>query len=48
MASIKIQSIGTIYSPYTESEGTPIQPGGSHQQGKLVVDPAFVKGLQDA
>jgi tRNA (adenine37-N6)-methyltransferase len=42
-----IQSIGTIYSPFTETSQTPIQPSRSQAVGQVSVFPEFAEGLAD-
>jgi tRNA-Thr(GGU) m(6)t(6)A37 methyltransferase TsaA len=42
-----IQTIGTIHTPFTDTETTPIQPSRSQAVGKVEVYPGFVDGLQD-
>ncbi|PLX16256.1 MAG: tRNA (N6-threonylcarbamoyladenosine(37)-N6)-methyltransferase TrmO [Candidatus Muiribacterium halophilum] len=41
------KKIGTIYSPFKERAGMPIQPVGSKESGKVVVDKEFQDGLKD-
>jgi tRNA-Thr(GGU) m(6)t(6)A37 methyltransferase TsaA len=42
-----IQPIGTIHTPFTNKEGTPIQPSRSEAVGQVEVYPEFAAGLQD-
>jgi len=48
MDKIVFKPIGTIYSPYTKPEGTPIQPSAAGDiQGKVEIYPEYSKGLKD-
>jgi tRNA-Thr(GGU) m(6)t(6)A37 methyltransferase TsaA len=42
-----MQAIGTIYSPFTEVSGTPIQPTRSQAIGQVSVFPEYAEGLAD-
>jgi tRNA-Thr(GGU) m(6)t(6)A37 methyltransferase TsaA len=46
--SITYQPIGTIYSPFQDVEGVPIQPAGARGiRGRIEILPQFVAGLKD-
>jgi len=46
--SIVFKQIGTVRSPFTESKGTPIQPGaGKGVKGTVELKQEYVKGLKD-
>lgn len=46
--SIEFEPIGVIHSPFSEPEGTPIQPAGAAEvAGTVEVFPEFVPGLAD-
>jgi len=46
--AIEFNSIGTIHSPFTDPQGTPIQPAGATGiEGTVEVFPEFVPGLAD-
>jgi len=48
MAEIKYKQIGTVYSPFKEPKGTPIQPtGGEDIEGTIEVFPEYSEGLKD-
>lgn len=48
VGELKLQSIGTIRSPFRERKGMPIQPVGARGiRGTVEVLPEFEKGLQD-
>jgi len=42
-----MKPIGILHSPFTEKEGTPIQPTRSQAVGKVEVYPEYADGLQD-
>ena len=42
-----MQPIGTIHSPFSERQGTPIQAARSQAKGTLEINPELVPGLQD-
>jgi tRNA-Thr(GGU) m(6)t(6)A37 methyltransferase TsaA len=45
---ITFKPMGTIHTPFTEREGTPIQPiAAEGVKGRIEVDPAFADGLKD-
>jgi len=44
---IKIESIGIIYSPFTEKSQTPIQSVHSQAIGRVEVNPRYAEGLKD-
>jgi tRNA-Thr(GGU) m(6)t(6)A37 methyltransferase TsaA len=44
---IKLEPIGTIYSPFTEKTETPIQAVRSQAIGRVEVNPQFSEGLKD-
>ncbi len=44
---MNITSIGTIYTPFKTTKGTPIQPiAGSDIEGRIEIFPEFKKGLK--
>lgn len=48
MHEIKYKPIGTIYSPFKEPKGTPIQPTGAKGiDGRVEVFPEYAEGLED-
>jgi tRNA-Thr(GGU) m(6)t(6)A37 methyltransferase TsaA len=48
MKEITLRSIGIIRTPFTQREGTPIQPpGGRDVRGTIELNPEFVEGLAD-
>lgn len=48
MEKIEYRPIGTIYTPYTEREGMPIQPGGAEGvAGSIEIFEEFAAGLKD-
>ncbi len=48
MNQIKYRPIGTIYTPFKESKGTPIQPSASRGvKARIEIFPQFEKGLKD-
>jgi len=48
MNEIKYKPIGTIYSPFKEPKGTPIQPTGAKGvDGSVEVFPEYAEGLKD-
>ena len=48
MKYIKFKPIGTIYSPFKEPHGAPIQPSGAKGIGGSVeIFPEFLEGLKD-
>ena len=48
MNEIKYKPIGTIYTPFKESKGTPIQPAvGRGVKARIEILPQFQKGLKD-
>jgi tRNA-Thr(GGU) m(6)t(6)A37 methyltransferase TsaA len=48
MDRITFQPIGTIFTPFPEPEGTPIQPGAAQGvAGRVQVFPEFAGGLKD-
>jgi tRNA-Thr(GGU) m(6)t(6)A37 methyltransferase TsaA len=48
MNEIKYRPIGTIYTPFDELEGMPIQPSGAEGvQGKIELLEEFAEGLKD-
>ena len=45
---MQLEPIGTIFSPYEELEGMPVQPRGAHGvKGTVELKPDLEKGLQD-
>ncbi len=45
---INYQSIGTIYSPFDDIEGMPVQPTGAENvKGRIEVLPKYSEGLKD-
>jgi tRNA-Thr(GGU) m(6)t(6)A37 methyltransferase TsaA len=40
-------AIGLIHTPFTEKEGTPIQPTRSQAIGQVEIYPEYAEGLQD-
>jgi len=45
---IKIEQIGTIYSPFNSLENMPIQPKGAKEiEGYIIVDEKYEAGLKD-
>ena len=45
---MEMHPIGVIRTPYSEREGTPIQPPGAEGvAGRVEVDPAYAEGLRD-
>ena len=44
---IKMESIGTIFSPFTDKTKTPIQAVRSQAIGRVEVNPQFSDGLKD-
>ena len=48
MQSFTMQAIGTIYTPFYDVEGVPVQPiSTASVQGRVVVEPQYADGLQD-
>lgn len=48
MEPVTFKSIGIIRTPFTEPQGTPIQPRrSSHAKGKIEIFPEYVPGLAD-
>jgi len=48
METITLHRIGILRTPFTRINDMPIQPGGaSGVRGTLVLDPAYITGLQD-
>jgi len=48
MEKIELKPIGTIHTPFKQSEGTPIQPvKGKGTRGWIEVDDTYVDGLKD-
>ena len=48
ISDIIIKPIGVVHSPFTEQNGTPIQPGGSiHVKGEIEIFTEYVEGLED-
>jgi len=48
MNQIRYTPIGIIHSPYTESDGMPIQPSGAQGiKGHILINEDFVEGLDD-
>lgn len=48
MQEFIIKPIGTIYSPYKEVNGMPVQPKGSNGAiGKIEINPELTEGLKD-
>jgi len=46
--SLTLTPIGIIHTPYTEPQGTPVQPaGGKDIEGRIEVFPAYAEGLTD-
>ena len=44
---IHLHPIGTLHTPFTTPQGTPIQPAYADQPATVELDPAFALGLQD-
>jgi len=45
---LTLRPIGTIETPFNDSKGMPIQPTGAVDVvGRVIVDPAYVEGLDD-
>ena len=45
---VELKPIGTIYTPFQQAQGTPIQPiKGKGVSGWIEVDPEYVGGLKD-
>ncbi|MBN1764609.1 MAG: tRNA (N6-threonylcarbamoyladenosine(37)-N6)-methyltransferase TrmO [Sedimentisphaerales bacterium] len=45
---IELRPIGTIYSPFQQAQGTPIQPAFAHEaEGIVEVFDEYVEGLKD-
>ena len=42
-----LHDIGTIHTPFTTADATPIQPSRSDARGRVVVFPEYASGLQD-
>lgn len=48
LATIRLEPIGVIRSPFTEAAGTPIQPAtAGAAQGRVEVLPRYTEGLRD-
>lgn len=47
-SDIIIKPIGIVHSPFTEQNGTPIQPGGANNvKGEIEIFTEYVDGLED-
>ena len=48
ISNIAIKPIGVVHSPFTEKNGTPIQPGGAKNVvGEIEIFAEYVDGLED-
>ena len=48
ISDITIKPIGVVHSPFTEQDGTPIQPGGAKNvKGEIEIFAEYVDGLED-
>ena len=47
MNSIQVKPIGIVHSPFKNTEGTPIQPGGSNASGEIEIFDEYLEGLTD-
>ena len=48
ISDITIKPIGVVHSPFTERDGTPIQPGGAKNiKGEIEIFAEYVEGLED-